>query len=92
MGVYATWRARQSCGLPIMGIGGIRNADDALQYILAGACLVQVGTASFVDPGAAVSVHEGLSNYLKTHGIARLEDLVGALGALPGAGPAIPAG
>ena len=92
MGVYATWRARQSCGLPIMGIGGIRNADDALQYILAGACLVQIGTASFVDPGAAVSVHEGIADYLKTNGIARLEDLVGALGALPGTGPAIPAG
>ena len=86
MGVYATWRARQTCGLPIMGIGGIRNAEDALQYVLAGACLVQIGTASFVDPGAAVAVHDGLSEYLKANGVAHLEDLVGAL-ARPGTGP-----
>jgi len=92
MGVYATWRARQTCGLPIMGIGGIRTAEDALPYILAGACLVQIGTASFVDPGAAVDVHEGISKYLEANGVARLEDLVGALQARPGAGPAIPAG
>ena len=92
MGVYATWRARQSCDLPIMGIGGIRSAADALQYILAGACLVQVGTASFVDPDAAVSVHEGLARHLASNGDARLEDLVGALRARPGSGPAIPSG
>lgn len=92
MGVYATWRARQSCDLPIMGIGGIRSAADALQYILAGACLVQVGTASFVDPDAAVSVHEGLARHLASNEVARLEDLVGALRARPGSGPAIPSG
>ncbi|MXW56092.1 MAG: dihydroorotate dehydrogenase, partial [Gemmatimonadales bacterium] len=92
MGVYATWRARQTCGLPIMGIGGIRNAEAALHYILAGACLVQVGTASFVDPGAAVDVHEGISKFLAANGVARLEDLVGALRSRPGTGPAIPAG
>lgn len=92
MGVYATWRARQSCDLPIMGIGGIRSAADALQYILAGACLVQVGTASFVDPDAAVSVHEGLARHLAANRVARLEDLVGALSARPSSGPAIPSG
>ena len=92
MGVYATWRARQACALPIMGIGGIRNADDALQYVLAGACLVQVGTASFVDPSAAVNVHEGIEAYLAGQGIDRLSDLVGALRAEPVAAPAAPAG
>ncbi|MCG8468232.1 MAG: dihydroorotate dehydrogenase [Gemmatimonadetes bacterium] len=79
MGVYATWRARQSCGLPILGIGGIRTGDDAIQYILAGACLVQIGTASFVDPDAAVDVNDGIARYLERHEVARLSDLVGTL-------------
>jgi len=79
MGVYATWRARQACELPIMGIGGIRTGDDALQYILAGACLVQVGTASFVDPNAAIDVHRGIARHLDRHGVSRLTDLVGGL-------------
>ncbi len=77
MGVYATWRARHSCNLPIMGIGGIRHAEDALQYILAGAALVQIGTASFVDPDAAVGVHAGLAAYLDETGTAHVSDLVG---------------
>mgnify|MGYP001826877055 FL=1 len=63
MGVYLTWRARQSSSLPILGIGGIRSSDDALQYILAGASLVQIGTALFVDPEVAVAVHRGVEAY-----------------------------
>ncbi|MDX1396158.1 MAG: dihydroorotate dehydrogenase [Gemmatimonadota bacterium] len=81
MGVYATWRARQVTEIPIIGIGGIRCGEDAIQYILAGAALVQVGTASFVDPSAAVTTHEGIVRYLETHGIARLDELVGRLDA-----------
>ncbi len=92
MGVYATWRARQSCDLPIMGIGGIRHAEDAIQYILAGACLIQIGTASFVDPGAAVAVHDGISDYLARSGPPRLADLIGALQAEPRPAPSATAG
>jgi len=79
MGVYSTWRAAAACNLPIMGIGGIRDGADAMQYILAGACLVQVGTASFVDPDAAIRVHEGIAEYLERHGHPSLTELVGAL-------------
>jgi dihydroorotate dehydrogenase (NAD+) catalytic subunit len=78
MGVYATWRARQVTSIPIIGIGGIRNGDDAVQYLLAGASLVQVGTASFVDPDAAVETHEGIRRYLERHSV-ELSELVGAL-------------
>jgi dihydroorotate dehydrogenase (NAD+) catalytic subunit len=79
MGVYSTWCAAAACDLPIMGIGGIRNGTDAMQYILAGACLVQVGTASFVDPDAAVRVHEGIAEYVERHEVSALGGLVGAL-------------
>ena len=79
MGVYLTWRAATACSLPVIGIGGIRSGEDALQYILAGAHLVQVGTASFVDPAAAATVQEGISSYLAGAGIASLSELVGGL-------------
>lgn len=79
MGVYLTWRASTAVSIPVIGVGGIRSADDALQYVLAGASLVQVGTALFVDPDAARTVHEGLAARLEEQGVERLADLVGAL-------------
>ncbi len=82
MGVYLTWRARQATSLPIIGIGGIRSGSDALQYVLAGASLVQIGTALFVDPDVAVRVHEEIDEYCERHR-RNLVELVGAL-ELPG--------
>ena len=78
MGVYLTWRAGQATDLPILGIGGIRSAGDALQYVLAGASLVQIGTALFVDPEVAVDVHRGVNDYCDRTGIP-LRDLVGGV-------------
>lgn len=83
MGVYLTWRAAAAVSIPVIGIGGIRSGSDALQYILAGASLVQVGTALFVDPSAPVQVQAGIAEYMKRHDVARLADLVGAL-TIPG--------
>jgi dihydroorotate dehydrogenase (NAD+) catalytic subunit len=79
MGVFLTWRAAAAVSIPVIGIGGIRSGDDALQYILAGASLVQIGTALFVDPSAPVQVQEDIEAYLRRHGVGRLSDLVGAL-------------
>lgn len=87
MGVYLTWRAAAAVDIPVIGVGGIRDADDALQYVLAGASLVQVGTALFVDPGSAWEVHEGLEAHLRRQGVERLSELVGAL-ETPRRGPA----
>lgn len=91
MGVYLTWQASRVTSVPIMGIGGIRSGEDALQYILAGASLVQVGTATFVDPEAALRVGRGIAGYMDRHGIHRLADLVGAL-EVPARAPGAPAG
>ncbi|MFQ5746741.1 MAG: dihydroorotate dehydrogenase [Gemmatimonadota bacterium] len=79
MGVFLTWRAARIVSIPVIGIGGIRSAEDALQYVLAGASLVQVGTALFVDPAVALDVTEGITAYLDRHGITSLTDLVGGL-------------
>jgi len=83
MGVYLTWRAAAVVSIPVIGIGGIRSGSDALQYILAGASLVQVGTALFVDPSAPVQVQAGIAEYMERHDVARVADLVGAL-TIPG--------
>lgn len=78
MGVHAVWQARQRVDVPLVGAGGVRTAEDALQYLLAGACLVQLGTASFADPGAAQRVFPALERYLQRHGVAHVSELVGA--------------
>ncbi len=79
MGVYSTWRASAAVTIPVIGMGGIRSGEDALQYILAGASLVQVGTALFVDPSAPVDVQTGIEDYMERHCVDRLADLTGAL-------------
>ena len=61
IGVHAVYQARRRVLVPIVGVGGIRTADDALQYFLAGASLIQIGTASFADPRAAERVLSGLN-------------------------------
>lgn len=83
MGVYLTWRAAAAVSIPVIGIGGIRSGSDALQYILAGASLVQIGTALFVDPSAPEQVQAGISDYMERHEVGRVADLVGAL-TIPG--------
>src|SRR6266480_4250817 len=69
----------KSAGVPIIGMGGIQNWQDAVEFILAGASAVAIGTALFVDPATPNKVSEGLSAYLERQGVARLSDLVGAL-------------
>jgi len=63
--------------IPIIGCGGIFTADDALQFFMAGASAVQVGTASFVEPQAATRIIDGLRDYLDSHGHASIKDIVG---------------
>jgi dihydroorotate dehydrogenase (NAD+) catalytic subunit len=79
MGVYAAWKAARRVRIPVIGIGGITGPADALEYLLAGARLVQIGTALFVDPAVAAETVAGLRSYAERHGIRRLDDLIGRL-------------
>lgn len=63
--------------IPVIGIGGIMNADDAVEFILAGACAIQVGTGNFINPRAAVEIAEGIKKYLIANKIESVKDLVG---------------
>ena len=73
------WQVARSVKLPIIGIGGIMNGRDALEFMLAGATAVQVGTASFLDPGAAQRIAKEMEQYLVDRKIASVTSLIGAL-------------
>jgi dihydroorotate dehydrogenase (NAD+) catalytic subunit len=66
--------------IPILGTGGIRNASDAIEFIIAGASAVAVGTANFIEPGCAVKIIEGIKKYCIRHNITNIKELVGSLG------------
>lgn len=77
--VRMVWECRQATTLPIIGMGGIMDWRDVVEFLLAGATAVQVGTANFADPFVWGKLTDGLTDYMKRHGIARVEELVGAL-------------
>src|SRR5213592_227343 len=76
--VRMVWECRQTVKIPILGIGGIADARDALEFLIAGANAVQIGTASFVDPFIWGKVLDGITDYMERHGVARVADLVGS--------------
>jgi dihydroorotate dehydrogenase (NAD+) catalytic subunit len=73
------WQVYRAVGVPIVGMGGVMTAEDAVEFMLAGASAVAVGTASFVDPTSAVRIVDGLVEYCRQNGVARVRDLIGAL-------------
>lgn len=70
-------QCHRSVRIPIIGCGGIGSAEDVVEFMLAGATAVQVGTASFIDPGAMQKIVEGLESYCEAHGVAAIGDLIG---------------
>lgn len=78
IGVHAVWQARRRVDVPILGVGGIRTAEDAVQYLLAGASLIQLGTAAFADPRAPLRVLDGLARFGRKRGVPDVRELVGA--------------
>ena len=73
------WQVARAVDVPVIGIGGIMNAVDALEFIVAGASAVQVGTASFINPGAAQQIAEDMEAWLVANGVSDISDLIGSL-------------
>lgn len=73
------WQVYNAVKIPVSGMGGIMNATDAIEFMLAGATSVQIGTANFIDPQVSVKVIEGIEQYCVSNGIDEVTDLVGAL-------------
>ena len=79
VGVLATWKVRQAVSVPLMGIGGVSSAEDALQYLIAGASLVGIGTAMLRDPRTPERVVHDLRRWCAANGVASIGDVIGTL-------------
>jgi dihydroorotate dehydrogenase (NAD+) catalytic subunit len=73
------WQVAKSVKVPVVGMGGIMNATDAIEFLLAGATAIQIGTANFIDPTVSIKVLEGIEDYLNRHNFSSVNDLIGAL-------------
>ena len=77
--VRMVWQVANAVKIPVVGLGGIMNGRDAVEFMLAGATAVQVGTANFVDPAVTVKIVDYIEDYMKRHGIESSKDLIGAM-------------
>lgn len=73
------WQTAQAVKVPIIGMGGIASATDAIEFLLAGASAVEVGTYNFVDPSVTTQIVDGIEDYMRRHGFTDVQDLIGAL-------------
>ena len=75
------WQVAKAVSIPVIGLGGIFSSTDAIEFFLAGASAVQIGTASFVDPSISVKILEGIESYLVTKGFSSIKDIIGYINA-----------
>lgn len=73
------WQVAKAVKIPVVGLGGIMNATDAVEFMLAGASAVEIGTANFIDPAVTVKVVKGIDDYLERHGCKSVTEIIGAL-------------
>ncbi len=73
------WQVAQAVKIPVIGLGGIMNWRDAVEFLLAGATAIQIGTANFIDPAITVKVAQGIDDYLNRHGFSSVKDIIGGL-------------
>jgi dihydroorotate dehydrogenase (NAD+) catalytic subunit len=74
------WEVRQAVNIPVIGMGGIMNAEDAIEFILVGASAVQIGTANLINPKTGMEVIRGIKKYLIQNRINRVQKLIGTFG------------
>ena len=73
------WQVAKAVKIPVCGLGGIMNADDVIEFMLAGASSVQIGTANFIEPDITIKILEGIEHYCRKFGVKDINDLIGAL-------------
>lgn len=77
--VRMVWQVAKAVGIPVVGLGGIMNARDALEFIMAGATAIEVGTANFIDPAVTVKIVDGINEYLNRHNLPDLASIRGII-------------
>ena len=73
------WQVARVVNIPVIGLGGIMNARDAIEFLMAGAMAIQVGTANFIDPSVTVKIVKGMDEWLEAHGCKSVDEIIGAL-------------
>ena len=73
------WQVAKAVKIPVIGLGGIMNAEDAIEFLLAGATAIEIGTANFIDLAVTVKVAQGINDYLDAHNLSSVYDIIGAL-------------
>lgn len=76
--VRMVWQVARAVGIPVIGLGGIMTAADAIEFIMAGATAVQIGTANFIDPTVTIKVRDGIDSWLDAHGCRSVAEIIGA--------------
>jgi dihydroorotate dehydrogenase (NAD+) catalytic subunit len=79
LALYMVYRVAGAVKLPIIGMGGISNANDAIEFLLAGASAIATGTINFVNPFAAVEIVDGIGEYLQSQGASSVSEIIGAV-------------
>ena len=73
------WQVAKAVGIPVVGLGGISSATDAIEFLMAGASAIEIGTANFLDPAVTIKVRDGISQWLDSHGCKSVGEIVGCL-------------
>ena len=70
----------RAVNIPVVGLGGIMNATDAIEFLMAGATAIEIGTANFIDPTTTIRVIDGMNEWLDNHGVKDVHEIIGCLG------------
>ena len=77
--VRMVWQVAKAVKIPVIGLGGISSANDALEFLMAGATAIEIGTANFIDPTITIKVIDGIQEYLDRHNIKNINDIIGII-------------
>lgn len=74
------WQVAKAVKIPVVGLGGIMTAEDAIEFFMAGATAIEIGTANFIDPTATIKVRDGINDWLDRHGCQSIQEIIGSIG------------
>ena len=73
------WQVAKAVKIPVVGLGGIMTAEDAIEFFMAGATAIEIGTANFLDPAVTIKVRDGIDHWLDTHGCHSIQEIIGVV-------------
>ena len=77
--VRMVWQVARAVKIPVVGLGGIMNAEDAIEFLMAGATAIEIGTANFIDPAVTIKVRDGINDWLDRHGCSSVQEIIGTV-------------